>query len=177
MFERLFFIFACNTFQKSMQVPLSLFWLWKIIAKSFKSFIMNSGCTIIIWKLILDKTLAFLHNLFHTGWLIHDEQIFHGPLIYLIRNQYTFFLGVNEEQKLIILITSSPVITQSKHLAWIQINPRGLDRKSDHKYENKDSISRNEESKKGYSVKIGRQSRLLCPWARHLTEWSLPLSG
>jgi len=27
------------------------------------------------------------------------------------------------------------------------------------------------------SVKIGRQVRLLCPWARHLTELPLPLSG
>jgi len=28
-----------------------------------------------------------------------------------------------------------------------------------------------------YNVKIGRQVRLLCPWARHLTEMPLPLSG
>jgi len=26
-------------------------------------------------------------------------------------------------------------------------------------------------------VEIGRQFRLLCPWARHLTELPLPLSG
>jgi len=30
---------------------------------------------------------------------------------------------------------------------------------------------------KRVSVEIGRQVRLLCPWARHLTGLSLPLSG
>jgi len=30
---------------------------------------------------------------------------------------------------------------------------------------------------KRVSVKIGRQARLLCPWARHLTGLPLPVSG
>jgi len=30
---------------------------------------------------------------------------------------------------------------------------------------------------KRVSVKIGRQTRLLCPWARHLTGLPPPLSG
>jgi len=30
---------------------------------------------------------------------------------------------------------------------------------------------------KRVSVEIGQQVRLLCPWARHLTELPLPLSG
>jgi len=30
---------------------------------------------------------------------------------------------------------------------------------------------------KSVSVKIGRQLRLLCPWARHVTKLPLPSSG